>query len=263
MLRFAANLTTMYGNLPVLEAIAAAAADGFDAVECRTVYDHPKEEVRDVLAEHGVTMVQFNCPMGNLAAGERGLACVPGRQEAFRQSIAHAIEYAQALGVGQINCVAGIPGPGHDAAQIETLLVENLIHAAPRFADVGIRLQIEPINPVDNKGVFLTTTAQFERIHDRVGSDNLYLQYDFYHLQITQGDLLRNFERVRPLINHVQIAGAPHRGEPDQGEIAYAHIFSELDRLDYDGWIGCEYVPAGTAAQGLGWLSEYRRSAGL
>lgn len=261
MLRFAANLTTMYGSLPVLDAIAAAAADGFEAVECRTVYDHSKEEVRDVLAEQGVMMVQFNCPMGNLAAGERGLACLPSKKETFRQSIAPAIDYAQALNVRQVNCVVGIPHLGHDAALIETVLVENLAYAAPRFADAGIRLQIEPINPVDNIGVFLTTTEQFERIYERVGSNNLYLQYDFYHLQVSQGNLLRNFERLYDVINHVQIAGAPHRGEPDQGEIAYSNIFFELERLGYDGWIGCEYVPAGTAAEGLGWLREYRRSA--
>lgn len=262
MLRFAANLTTMYGVLPVLDAVAAAASDGFDAVECRTVFEHPKEQVRDVLDRHGVTLVQFNCPMGDMAAGERGLACVPGREDAFRASILPTIEYAKALNVGQVNCVAGIPGPGHnDAAQIETLMVENLSYAAPRLADAGIRLQIEPINPVDNKGVYLTTTAQFERIHERVGSDNLYLQYDFYHLQITQGDLVRNFERLQHLINHVQVAGVPNRDEPDSGEIAYSHVFSELERFGYNGWVGCEYVPAGTAVEGLKWLSQYRRSA--
>ncbi|WP_421949967.1 hydroxypyruvate isomerase family protein [Pelagibacterium sp.] len=262
MLRFAANLTTMYGALPVLDAIAAAAGDGFEAVECRTVFDYPKEEVRDALARHGVTLVQFNCPMGNMAAGERGLACVPGRDDAFRDSIVPAIEYARALGVGQVNCVAGIPGPGHhDAAEIESLMIENLTYAAPRFADAGVKLQIEPINPVDNKGVFFTRTDQFERIHERVGSDNLYLQYDFYHLQITQGDLLRHFERLQPLINHVQVAGVPNRDEPDNGEVAYSFVLSELERLGYQGWVGCEYVPAGTAAEGLSWLDEYRRSA--
>lgn len=114
---------------------------------------------------------------------------------------------------------------------------------------------------MDNKGVFFTRTDQFERIHERVGSDDLYLQYDFYHLQITQGDLLRHFERLQPLINHVQVAGVPNRDEPDNEEVAYSFVLSELERLGYQGWVGCEYVPAGTAAEGLSWLDEYRRSA--
>ncbi len=261
MLRFDANVTTLYAKLPILAAIAAARADGFEAIECRTPFGEPSEAVAAALAEHGVTMVQFNCPMGDFAGGQRGLACVPGEEAAFRDSIAPTIAYAQALGVGQVNCVAGLPPAGADHAAVEAVLVENLRYAAPRLADAGVKLQIEPINPIDNPGVFLTTTAQFERIFERVGSDNLYLQYDFYHLQITQGDLMRNFIRLQPQINHVQIAGNPGRHEPDTGEIAYPFILSELDRLGYAGWVGCEYVPAASVAEGLGWLDAYRQGA--
>jgi hydroxypyruvate isomerase len=260
MLRFDANLTTMYSKLPLLEAMAAAQADGFEAIECRSPFSEPKEKVADALADLGLKLVQFNCPMGDFSAGERGIACLPGREGDFRASIALTIEYAQALGCGQVNCIAGLTPAGANYDHIEAVLVENLKYAAPRLADAGVKLQIEAVNPLDNPGTFLTTTDQFERIYDRVGSDNLYLQYDFYHMQVVQGDLVRTYERLKDRINHVQVADNPGRHEPGTGEINYPFIFSELDRLGYTGWVGCEYVPAKTAAAGLGWLSQYRLS---
>jgi hydroxypyruvate isomerase len=254
MLCFDANLTTMYGQLPLLDAMSAARADGFAAIECRSPFTEPRERVAEVVAELDLTFVQFNCPMGDFSAGERGIACLPGREEDFRASIALTIDYAAALGCSQVNCVAGLRPTAASYEDVEAAFVSNLKYAAPRLADAGIKLQIEPINPVDNPGAFLTTIDQFERVFDRVGNDNLYLQYDFYHMQVVQGDLVRTYKRLKDRINHVQVADNPGRHEPGTGEINYPFIFSELQRLGYSGWIGCEYLPRASAAEGLGWL---------
>lgn len=254
MLRFDANLTTMYGKLPLLDAMAAAKADGFDAIECRSPFEFPKEVVLDKVAELGLTLVQFNCPMGDFAAGDRGLACLPGREDEFRASIDLTIDYALALGVPQVNCVGGLRTPGASDSEIEDVMVANLRHAAPRLADAGVKLQIEPINPLDTPGVFLSTTEQFKRIHDRVDHFNLFLQYDFYHMQIVQGDLIRGFDELASVINHVQVADNPGRHEPGTGEINYQFVFRALEQRGYAGWVGCEYVPSSPAPQSLAWL---------
>lgn len=259
MLRFDANLTTMYGTLSLLEAMAAARADGFDAIECRSPFEFPKERVRDHVADLGLTFVQFNCPMGNFAAGDRGLTCLPGREDEFRASIDLTIEYAVALGVAQVNCVGGLRTPGATDTEIEDVMVANLRHAAPRLADVGVKLQIEPINHLDTPGVFLSTTEQFKRIRDRVDHPNLYLQYDFYHLQIMQGDLIRGFDEFVSVINHVQVADNPGRNEPGTGEINYDFIFASLEQRGYDGWVGCEYIPSSPAPQSLDWLHKTKK----
>lgn len=254
MLRFDANLTTMYGKLSLLEAMTAAKADGFAAIECRSPFEFPKEQVRDHVADLGLTFVQFNCPMGDFAAGDRGLTCLPGRQDEFRASIDLTIDYAVALGVTQVNCVGGLRTPGASDTEIEDVMVANLRHAAPRLADAGVKLQIEPINHRDTPGVFLSTTAQFRRIRDRVDHPNLYLQYDFYHLQITQGDLIAGFDEFAGVINHVQVADNPGRHEPGTGEINYDFIFTALEQRNYAGWVGCEYIPSAPAPQSVEWM---------
>jgi len=262
LLRYAANLTAMYGKLSLLDAMTTAKADGFDAFECRTPFDFPKEVVRDHAAELGLTFVQFNCPMGDFAAGDRGLTCIPGREEEFRASIDRTIDYALALGVPQVNCVGGLRAPGASDDEIEAAMVGNLRYAAPLLADAGIKLQIEPINPIDTPGVFLTTTDQFRRIYERVAHSNLYLQYDFYHMQIVQGDLIRHYDALADVINHVQIADNPGRHEPGTGEINYDFIFRALAARGYDGWIGCEYAPSIPGPQSLAWLDNARVLAG-
>jgi len=256
LLRFDANLTTMYGKLPLLQAMEAARADGFTAIEYRSPFTEPKEKVAETASELGLHQVQFNCPMGDFAGGERGIACLPGREEDFRASIEQTADYALALGVGQVNCLAGKTPDGFSHGEIEDVLVANLKFAAKRLADSGLRLQMEAVNPLDNPGTFISTTDDFERVFERVGDDNLYLQYDFYHMQIVQGDLIRTYERLKDRINHVQIADNPGRHEPGTGEINYGFILSELERLGYAGWVGCEYVPAGSAREGLGWLEH-------
>jgi hydroxypyruvate isomerase len=259
LLRFDANLTTMYGKLSLLDAMKAAHTDGFDAFECRTPFEFPKEVVRDHASDLGLTFVQFNCPMGDFLAGDRGLACLPGREAEFRASIDMTIEYAKVLRVPQVNCVAGLRTPGASDLEMEDTMVANLSYAAPRLADIGVKLQIEPINPLDMPGIFFSTTEQFKRIRDRVDHANLYLQYDFYHMQIVQGDLIRHFDELAQHINHVQIADNPGRHEPGTGEINYDFIFRALIERGYDRWVGCEYVPIGSVADGIQWRDAAKR----
>lgn len=258
MLRFDTNLTTMYGKLPILAALEAARADGFEAVECRSPFAAPKEAVAEALDRLGLHMVQFNTPMGDFAAGERGIACRPGREAEFRASIAQSLDYAKALGVGQLNCCAGLMAPGEARADLEDILCENLAFAAEQGAKAGVRLQLEPINSVDTPGMLIATVAEAERILDRVDHPNLYLQYDFYHQQVMGGDLVRTFDRLHHRINHVQIADRPGRHEPGTGEIAYGFVLRHLERAGYAGWVGLEYIPAADVASGLGWLTAYR-----
>lgn len=261
MLRFNANITSMYGNLSVSDALASAKADGFDAVECRSPFDEPAEVIAEKLSRHGMTMVQFNTPMGDFAAGERGIACIPGRETEFRESIELTLAYARQICPVQINCPGGKAVPDVPRADQERLLCENLAWAADRFSELGIRLQLEGINPVENPGVLVGTAEDAMRVIDMAGHPNLWLQYDFYHNQVTSGDLVGTFARYQERINHVQFADHPGRHEPGTGEINYRFVMSELERLDYRGWIGLEYAPTGAVSDGLVWLNEYKSAA--
>ncbi len=254
MPKFSANLSFLYQELPFLDRFAAAAKDGFSAVEYLGPYAEPKEKVAQTLKESGLEQALFNVPSGDWAGGERGLACLPDRIDEFREGVSLALDYAKALGCTRINVLAGIAPAGVDRATLETVLVDNLQYAAPLFAAAGIRLLIEPINLRDIPGFFVSTTGHAERLLEKVGSDNLYIQYDFYHMQIMQGDLIPAFARLQGRIAHVQIADNPGRNEPGTGEIHYPFIFRELERLGYDGWVGCEYKPRTTTTEGLGWM---------
>ncbi|APO71883.1 hydroxypyruvate isomerase protein (plasmid) [Rhizobium gallicum] len=257
MPKFSANLSFLYQNLPFLDRFAAAAKDGFGAVEYLGPYAEPKETVAAVLKASGLKQALFNVPSGDWAGGERGIACLPDRVQDFRDGVALALDYARTLDCRQVNVISGLMLEGADPATLETVLVENLKYAAPRCADAGVKLLIEPINLRDIPGFFLSTTAHAERILEKVGSDNLFIQYDFYHMQIMQGDLIPTFARLKEKIAHVQIADNPGRGEPGTGEINYGVILSELDRLGYDGWVGCEYKPRAGTSEGLGWMKPY------
>ncbi|MDB5538590.1 MAG: Hydroxypyruvate isomerase [Devosia sp.] len=256
MLRFDANVTQLYTELPLLDRLGAAAADGFKGVEMRSPYEETKEAMGERLTAHGLELVLFNFPAGDWGKGERGIACLPGREDEFREGLATAVEYATALGCTRLNCLAGLTPAGVSHETLEATLAGNLRHAAQVLADHGIRLQLEAINQRDNPGGFVSTTADYERIAERVGHDNLYLQYDFYHMQVMQGDLVRGFARLQKVISHVQVADNPGRHEPGTGEINYPFIFAELERLGYDGWIGCEYIPAGKTSDGLAWMRQ-------
>ena len=258
MPQFSANLSFLYAELSFLDRFAAAAADGFPAVEYVGPYEHPPEQVAEALADNGLEQALFNLPAGDWAGGERGIGCLPDRVEEFRASVDAAIRYGKALGCPKINCLAGIAPAGADPAALDATLVANLQYAAPRLADAGIRLLLEPINLRDIPGFFVSRTDHAERILEAVGSDNLYIQYDIYHAQVMQGDLIPTYARLRDRIAHIQIADTPGRNEPGTGEINYGFVLPELDRLGYDGFVGCEYRPIAGTSAGLGWMEPYR-----
>jgi hydroxypyruvate isomerase len=257
MPKFDANLTLMYTEFAFADRFAAAAADGFRGVEYLGPYDEPKEVIAERLAICGLQQVLFNLPVGNWSAGERGIAVLPGREAEFRAGVDSALDYARALGASQVNCLVGLVPASLEAETAEGRLVENLGYAAARLGDAGIKLMFEPLNTRDMPGYFVSTVDHAERILNRVGSDNLYIHYDFYHQQISHGDLMRNFMRLGDRIVHVQIADNPGRHEPGTGEINYHFILSELDRLGYSGWVGSEYVPTADTSSSLAWMREW------
>jgi len=258
MPQFAANLSWMYTEHAFLDRFEAAAADGFRGVEFLFPYEFSEHDIAQRLRAHGLNLVLFNLPAGNWAAKERGMACQPGKQAQFRQSVLQAQAYAKALQCPRLHAMAGIlpQGVSHDEAR--NVYIENLRWAAKTLAPDGITLLIEPINGQDMPGYFLQHQEAAHEIVCAVGQPNLKIQMDFYHCHIMQGDVLGHFERHASGIAHVQIAGAPGRGEPDQGEIDYPAIFARLDALGYAGWIGCEYRPRGKTSAGLGWLKSCR-----
>jgi hydroxypyruvate isomerase len=254
MLHFAANLSMLFTEAPFLDRFALAARTGFDAVECQFPYEAPAAEIRARLDDLGLRMVLHNLPAGDWAAGDRGIACQPQRVDEFRAGVPRAIAYAHALGVTQVNCLAGIAPPDADAPTLRRTLVENLRFAARTFADEGLRLLVEPINTFDIPGFFVNRTPQAVALLDDVGEDNVAVQYDLYHAQRMEGELAATLARYLPRIGHVQVADNPGRHEPGTGEIRFEFLFAELERLGYAGWIGCEYKPAGRTDVGLDWL---------
>jgi hydroxypyruvate isomerase len=262
VLRFNANLTQLYTEHDFLDRFAAASRDGFRGVEYRAAYHIPKEVLAEQLQKNGLQQILFNLPVGNWDAGERGIACLPGRQDEFRQGLEIAIDYAKALGCVQLNCLAGLKPIGILPQELEDILCANLRYAAERLQKEGIRLLLEVLNPMDNPGCLVFNLAKFDEISRRVASDNLYLQFDFYHLQITDGDLTRNFQKWLPRIAHLQIADNPGRHEPGTGEINYGFIFRQIEQVGYQGWIGCEYAPISKTSDGLGWAKRWLVSDG-
>jgi hydroxypyruvate isomerase len=261
MPKFAANLTMLFTEAPFLDRFALAAKAGFDGVEYLFPYDFDKEALRAALDRHGLKQVLHNLPAGNWAGGERGIAILPDRIDEFRRGVASAIDYATALGCMQVNCLSGIAPVGMPDDVLRTTFVANLKLAAGELGKFGIRLLVEPINRFDIPGFYLNTPDQAASIIAEVGSDNLFIQYDLYHQQRTEGELIGTFGKHQGKIAHVQLADNPGRHEPGTGEIAYPFVFEALDALGYDGWIGCEYKPRTTTQEGLGWLAAARRPA--
>ncbi len=257
MPRFAANLTMLYNEMDFMDRFEAAARAGFKGVEYLFPYDYDKNQLADRLSANGLVQVLHNLPAGDWAAGERGIACLADRVNEFQDGVGRAIDYATALNCPQVNCLAGLAPDGADPERLQQTLVANLKFAADKLAGAGIRLLIEPINTRDIPGFFLNRTEQAASILDAVGSDNLAIQYDIYHMQIMEGDLAPTMERNLDRIGHLQLADTPGRHEPGTGEINYPFLFGFIDKLGYDGWIGCEYKPLTTTADGLGWLKPY------
>ncbi|HEX6829236.1 MAG TPA: hydroxypyruvate isomerase, partial [Burkholderiales bacterium] len=258
MPRFAANLTTLFNEQPFLDRFAAARAAGFRGVEYLFPYAHRVRDLADLLQEHGLVQVLHNLPAGNWEKGERGIACHPDRVHEFREGVELAIEYAKALGCRQVNCLVGITPPMADPKRIEDTLVENLRYAARSLEAEGIYLLIEPLNTRDIPMFYLSRTRQAMDIIEAVGSPNLFLQYDVYHMQVMEGDIVRTIETHLPRIGHIQIADNPGRHEPGTGELNFQNLFAHIDRVGYMGWIGCEYRPRFETEAGLDWYRPYR-----
>jgi hydroxypyruvate isomerase len=257
MPRFCANLTLLFNERPFIERFTAAAQAGFKGVEYLFPYEWPKDPLVEALGISGLVQVLHNLPAGDWARGERGLACDPSRVGEFQDSVGKAIDYATALGCRQVNCLAGLRPEGVSEERLRTTFVANLKFAALKLSAAGIRLLIEPINTRDIPGFYLTRSHDALEIIDEVGSDNLFLQYDIYHMQIMEGDLARTIEAHLPRIAHMQLADNPGRHEPGTGEINYPFLFRHIDRLGYEGWIGCEYKPRTDTLAGLAWVQPY------
>lgn len=261
MPRFAANLTLMYPEHAFLDRFAAAARDGFEAIEYLFPYDFPAAELKARLGEYGLTQALFNAPPGDWAAGERGIASLPGREEEFRRGIDTALAYARTLGNDKLHVMAGVLPEQADRGRYRDTYLHNLADAARAARADGVTILIEPINPRDMPGYFLNRQDDAQAICREIGAPNLKVQFDCYHCQIVEGDLAKKLERDIAGIGHIQIAGVPERHEPDVGELNYPYLFDRIDALGYDGWIGCEYRPKAGTSEGLGWLRSYLRSS--
>jgi hydroxypyruvate isomerase len=257
MPKLAANLTMLYTELDFLARFDAAAKSGFKGVEFLFPYPYPKEQLVERLAQSGLTQVLHNLPPGDWAQGERGIACLPDRVAEFEDGVGTAIEYAQALGCKQVNCLAGIPPAGIPASRVRETFVRNLRFAADKLAQAEIRLLVEPINTFDIPGFYLSHTQQALDIIKDTGSANLFVQYDIYHMQRMEGELANTIKAHLAQIGHLQLADNPGRNEPGTGEINYRFLFGFLDRIGYDGWIGCEYKPLTNTQDGLAWRAAH------
>ncbi|HEU0203070.1 MAG TPA: hydroxypyruvate isomerase [Burkholderiaceae bacterium] len=253
MPRFAANLSMLFTEVPFLDRFERAARAGFEAVEVQLPYAFRAEEIKERLHKSGSRLVLHNLPAGNWDAGERGIACHPDRVSEFREGVGRAIEYARTLDVGQLNCMAGKAPIGVSESALRETFVGNLRYAADELKKVGFKLLIEPINTYDIPGFYLNRTAQAVAILDEVGADNAFVQYDIYHAQRMEGDLAATIQKYLNRIAHIQLADNPGRNEPGTGEINWPFLLKHIDRIGYQGWIGCEYKPATTTEEGLDW----------
>ena len=259
MPRFAANLSMMFNEVPFLNRFRAAADAGFEAVEFLFPYDYPAETIAGALRAAGLRQVLFNLPPGDWSAGERGLAALPSRAEEFRRSVAIALDYARILDVGRLHMMAGL-APANDVAA-QRAYIDALRFAADAVGAEGRTILVEPINSRDMPGYFINDFNQAAEIVEKLNHPHVKLQFDVYHRQIIHGDIVTALTALMPIVGHVQVASVPRRNEPGTGELDDFFVFKTLDALGYDGWVGCEYRPAGATADGLGWLAKARPDA--
>lgn len=260
MPQFAANLTLLFNEVPFLERFGKASQAGFKGVEFLFPYAYAAEEIKAKLDEYQLQLVLHNLPPGNVEANERGIACLPDRVKEFRLGVATGIKYAKVLGVKQLNCLAGITPQSIDTKLLRQTLIANLQYAAKEFQAAGLKLLIEPINTFDIPNFYLSRTEQAIAILDEVAAPNAFLQFDIYHAQRMAGELAKTIELYLPRIAHMQLADNPGRNEPGTGEINYCFLFELIDRLQYSGWIGCEYRPLTNTEAGLGWLKHLKNN---
>lgn len=253
MPKFAANLTMLFNEVPFLDRFGAAAECGFQGVEFLFPYEHSADAIGEKLCEHKLELALFNMPPGNFGGGDRGLACIPGREAEFRAALDLALTYAIPLKVPRLHVMAGIAPPSADPAGCRATLIANLRYAAEQLAPHGIIAMLEAINDRDIPGFFVNTQADSHAICQAAETPNIQMQMDLYHMQMMEGDVANKLRKYARHCGHIQIAGAPGRNEPDTGELRYEYLFQVLDEAGYAGWVGCEYRPAGSTVDGLGW----------
>lgn len=261
MPRFAANLSMLFNDVGFVDRFARAAQAGFQAVEFMSPYEHDPALLAARQREHGLRTVLFNLPGGDRPRGDRGIACQPERRDEFRASVTQALRYASTLGAEYVNCLAGIAPPRADPRELHATYVDNLRHLCAQADRQGLKVVIEPLNPTDFPGFFLTRTEQAAAIVAEVGAANLGIEYDIYHAQMAEGNLVATLRRYLPLIWHIQLADVPTRAEPGTGEIRFDYLLEELDRMGYAGWIGCDYHPSTSDDSHLAWLGAWRERA--
>jgi len=254
MLRFAVNIAWLFTELPFLERFAAARAAGFDAVEFRSPYEHTPREFAAALQESNQQAILFNLPMGDRERGDFGLACRPGREPEFREGVERAIEYARALEVPRVNCIAGLAHPGEDRELLLATLVDNVRFAADALGNAGVELVMEPVNDVDTPGYIVPRCRDVVQIIERVASPHFGLQLDLYHAAMMGEDLERTFEAMRPYTRHIQFADAPGRGEPGTGKSPLELAFRLIESSDFRGWVSAEYRPTCETKRTLRWF---------
>lgn len=257
MPKFAANLTMLYNEIDFPDRFKAAADAGFRGVEYLFPYAYPKAQLAELLALNGLTQVLHNLPAGDWAKGERGIAVLPGRVGEFQDGVDKTIEYATALGCKQVNCLSGIAPADVDSDKLRETFVSNVRFAGQQLKAHGIKLLVEAINTFDIPGFYVSGTQQALDLIDAAGSDNIFFQYDIYHMQRMEGELAATIKKHLARIPHLQLADNPGRNEPGTGEINYPFLFDTIDKLGYTGWIGCEYKPVATTTAGLGWVKPY------
>ena len=260
MPKFAANLSMMFGEASFIDRFACARAAGFDAVEFLFPYAFESEQIALRLARNGLQLVLFNLPAGDWTAGERGIACDPRRIGEFQDSVELALDYAGELGVGQLHCLAGKVPPNVPHERAHETYIANLKFAAAALTKHSLRLLIEPINTFDVPGYFLAGTKQAQAIIDECGADNLFMQYDIYHMQRMEGELANTMRANLARIGHIQLADNPGRHQPGTGEINFPYLFGLLDEIGYDGFVGCEYLPSGPTVDSLAWRDQWLAS---
>ncbi|EQB99289.1 hydroxypyruvate isomerase family protein [Photorhabdus temperata] len=259
MAKFAANLSMMFNDVPFTERFARAAKAGFKGVEYLFPYEAAAEDLAALLKQHQLTQVLFNMPAGNWAAGERGTASIPGREKEFAEGVQTALKYALTLNCKQIHAMAGKLNKQFTPEQQRECYIRNIQHSADVMAERNINILIEPINNRDMPGYFLATQRQAEVLLKEIDRPNVFIQLDLYHCQIMEGDLLHTIKRLWGKFQHIQIASVPERHEPDSGEVNYPWLFNQLDDMGYQGWLGCEYHPAGHTEDGLDWLLKAQK----
>jgi len=258
MPKFSANISMLFCEVEFLDRFERAAAAGFKAVEYMFPYDWPAEELAEHLQRTGLEQVLHNLPAGDWAAGDRGIACIPGREGEFKDGVGRAVEYAKILRCPRVNCLVGLTPEEYAPDKVRRVLVDNLRFAATALEKEGIRLLIEALNNRDIPGFYLVRTLDALALLDDVDHPNLFLQYDIYHMQVMEGNLTTTIKDNLHRIAHLQLADNPGRHEPGTGEINFSNLFRFIDEAGYDGWIGCEYKPLGTTEEGLHWMTPYR-----